>query len=413
MFIRTLQVRHYKMRSILYIKRARSYIRWLLDDIRPCWRITIYFKFILVFCHKIFLGKKEQSDWIIGEARGECNKDNGYYFFNFCNGEVNRSNVYFVISKFSPYYEEMKHNPYVLRYGSMRHIFHYINSKVCFYTHTQSDFILREIFNLFHNKRKTVFLHHGVLGFKEFDSRYKKSCNKMDLFTVGNNIEYKILTDEIGVDEDRVAVTGYARYDYLFDASNLEHLQICYMPTHRDWLRIESANFRESEFYRSIQTFLLSDSLHAFLRNANITLKFKLHEAMRKYQDHFAAHASYIDIVRVGTESTLDLIRNSHLLITDYSSVAWDFFYLGKPVLFYNFDVTTYISQRGSYISVQEPLLGDIYYDAELLINAIKSSYENRFRMEENYSSYRDAILPNIDSNNSKRILHAVSRMFD
>ena len=44
---------------------------------------------------------------------------------------------------------------------------------------------------------------------------------------------------------------------------------------------------------------------------------------------------------------------NSAILITDYSSVAWDFCYLDKPVLFFQPDLDTYLELRGAYLDLR------------------------------------------------------------
>lgn len=47
-----------------------------------------------------------------------------------------------------------------------------------------------------------------------------------------------------------------------------------------------------------------------------------------------------------------DELLNAKVLITDYSSVCYDFFYLGKKVCFYQYDKKKYLDQVGSYVDL-------------------------------------------------------------
>ena len=58
-------------------------------------------------------------------------------------------------------------------------------------------------------------------------------------------------------------------------------------------------------------------------------------------------------------------------MITDYSSVCWDFLTLGKPVIFYRFDIDNYTSQRGSYIDLRDESYGEIAHDEGRLLELL------------------------------------------
>ena len=67
------------------------------------------------------------------------------------------------------------------------------------------------------------------------------------------------------------------------------------------------------------------------------------------------------------------------MLITDYSSVSWDVYYLGKPVIFYQFDYELYMKAHGSYIDMEKELFGDRCLTEKELAEKIKEYVRNDF----------------------------------
>lgn len=64
---------------------------------------------------------------------------------------------------------------------------------------------------------------------------------------------------------------------------------------------------------------------------------------------------------------------------TDYSSVSWDVYYLGKPILFYQFDLDKYNETNGSYIDMEKDLFGERCLTREELLPKIHEYYEKWF----------------------------------
>ena len=98
------------------------------------------------------------------------------------------------------------------------------------------------------------------------------------------------------------------------------------------------------------------------------------------------------------------------LLITDYSSVAWDVYYQGKPVLFYQFDIDTYNEAHGSYLDMDTELFGDRAMTADQLIDLIEKNIAFDFKLEEKYEKLRSGYFKYIDDDNSKRICELIEK---
>lgn len=385
-------------------------LKWLYNDLTPHKRVIGLAEFFYLSLRKKFRRDgNTDSIWLIGEARGACLRENGYHFFLYCRAQHPEKRTYFVIDKASPHHNDLANNPYVLTYGSLRHITAYLEATTCFYTHTYSDFIFRELYLLHHKGKHLVFLHHGVLGFKMFDQRYVSDRNIMDLFVVGSSLERDILIDHAGVVPDKVKVTGYPRYDSMTSSTSAAKVQIAYLPTHRNWLKVASGNFRETDFFKNVSELLNLPQLSRFLSDNHITLKVYLHAAMQRYSSSFETGDTQIKIVHFGEETPLDLICKSQLLITDYSSVSWDFLYLNKPVLFFRFDLPRYLASRGSYLPLDKPIFGDVFFEGSEVGAAIERAFHENFSLAPQYKAYRDSIMPMIDRNNCARVFELVN----
>ena len=67
------------------------------------------------------------------------------------------------------------------------------------------------------------------------------------------------------------------------------------------------------------------------------------------------------------------------ILISDYSSVVWDYSILEKPIFCFAYDYDTYISKRGTYEDLNEILFGGITKTQEELIDRIKNMNETEY----------------------------------
>lgn len=367
--------------------------------------------FIYLFFNSLFDSSinphHQNHTWVIGENRGECLKENGYWFYKYCRIHYPEQEVYFIMKEVSPYFkQENDRDPNVISYGSIRHAQVFNNSSICLYTHTYRDVMYRRFHELFGKKKKLIYLHHGVLGFKKFNIFYHKNCNIMDLFIVGSNLEKELLVNQEKVDKNKIKVLGYPRYDHLSNAPAPHAQQIIFIPTHRNYLKGE---FTNSLFFHRVSNLLNNRFLSDLLTKNKIILKVYFHKEMQPYMAKIKPNnSSSIKLIKHGEETPQNLISESNLMITDYSSVAWDFFYLGKPVVFYRFDIDEYTKDRDSYIDLHHETIGENAFEEEHLIELIEKYINNKFTMKTEFSSYRETITPNIDNKNCERSYHEV-----
>ncbi|MFV8819256.1 CDP-glycerol glycerophosphotransferase family protein [Haliea sp. E17] len=312
--------------------------------------------------------------WLIGENQGECLDDNGYAFYRYCRDRHPEEPVYFLVKRSSANFERLfRDDPNAVLYGSWRHMRLFLQASLMFYTHTYRDLMYRRFFEIYGRRRGLVYLHHGTLAFKKFDAFYQRNRNIMRLFTVGSELERRMLVEQAGVDEFRVRVTGYARTDLLKLKATNTARQILFVPTHRRHL----AGSELREFRAELQSLLDDPDLLCLLEKHDVVLKVYLHAHSQKVMALPRSPAAKIHVVKQGEESLRDLICESMLMVTDYSSVCWDFMSLGKPVLFYRFDLASYQSARDAYIDLRDSTYGEIAYERGELLRLIEGRLES------------------------------------
>lgn len=139
---------------------------------------------------------------------------------------------------------------------------------------------------------------------------------------------------------------------------------ILYAPTYRDYeedsekQKMFNLLMDFKDFYKNLsEDYVLIVRLHYILS--------KDLEIEDEMKDFIIDLSNYNDIA--------DLYLISDILITDYSSVFFDYAHSKKPILFFVPDIETYSEFRGLYAEVQENLPGPEIYTNQDLIDSIKN----------------------------------------
>ena len=74
-------------------------------------------------------------------------------------------------------------------------------------------------------------------------------------------------------------------------------------------------------------------------------------------------------------------IMSAKMMLTDYSSICSDFYYLKKPVLFFQFDRDEYIKKVGSEIDLEKNIFGEVAYSADDIVDKLIASINKEFKL--------------------------------
>lgn len=304
-------------------------------------------------------------------------RDNSFYYFQYVQKKSIDNSLYFIINKDSKdvgkisfyknrivYFMSIKH--FILIFCSKYIISSESKGHAYAWRHNQS--ITRYILN----RKPFVFLQHGVLGLKKIDNTFyaNNKLNHADLFITSSDFEKKIVQRYLGYDEDKVAITGLARWDS--DIKIIKEKKIFIMPTWRIQLELLSdKDFLKSTFYQVYSKFLNSNILEYILKNNNYSIHFMLHPKFIRFEKYFVSENSNIEILYQKDMSIDKEIKTSSLIITDYSSITWDALYYDIPVVLFQFDQEDYLKLQGSYLDLKKELNELIIYSMDDLIDFI------------------------------------------
>ena len=379
-------------------------------------------EFIAMVIYKLFKKHYRQKKIILTyEKFCNCAQDNGYCFFKHCmeHGAEQRldAEIYYVIDKKAQDYQRVKkYDKNVIHFLSLKHMIYLLASRLL----VSSDSIPHiyawrpncSPIEKFVKQKKLFFLQHGVLALKRVDFLYGRTKpSAASVFVTSSQAEKNIVTKIFGYAPEEVCVTGLARWDELEDKSqNLR--EILLMPTWRSWLdEIQDSEFVESDYYKNYMELLHSERLKKILEDNDLTLNFYIHPKFKDYIANFNVDSNRIRIIPYGEEPLNELMMRCKLLITDYSSVCWDVFYMNKPILFYQFDYKMYNSIHGSYINMEKELFGDRSLTLDKLLDDLEKSIGMDFKLPYEYKLMREDSFAFIDKNNCSRIVQEIRHL--
>ena len=130
-------------------------------------------------------------------------------------------------------------------------------------------------------------------------------------------------------------------------------------------------------------------------------LALRLHPKIRDfYQDDISSKGKYVDVS--GFESEQELMLISDILITDYSSIMIEYGVLNRPILFFTYDLDSYLSnERGFYYDFETTVPGPIVKTSDELISAIANGEFDKSKISDFIMTQFDEI----DGQSSKRVV--------
>ena len=356
-------------------------------------------------------GRGKKPVWLIGELPYKA-QDNGYHFFRYVRRHHPEIEAYYVIDLGSPEYEQVRELGNVIGHQSKEHFEIALAADRIIGSH-HPDYLYPTRHPSFLSKSRAgrVFLQHGVMGTKWMVPNYgKKSAGfETDLFCVSSEREKSYIVKDFGYDPSEVAVTGLPRFDSLFGTDvTVEPRQILIIPTWRDWLQHDEG-FVESEYFQQWNDFLLDPKLAEMVRENRLELVFCLHPNMQHLRSFFAS--APVRIVAQGDVDVQFLMKQSAAMVTDYSSVGFDFSFLDKPVHYFQFDRERFLGRLGSHLDLDQELPGRISFTRETLLDSLVETVNRGMTMETAYRDRATRFIVARDREHSSRVFDAIQGM--
>lgn len=369
--------------------------------------VIIVFTFLLFPFARMLLWHK--SIWIVSEHGFEA-RDNGYVFFKYVREKHPEINCYYAIDYKSTDFEKVYSLGNTIRFGSFKHYLYFCAARYLISSKTQGfcpSYYLSLLRKKMHLWGKYVFLQHGIT---HNDQKFLyKNNSKIDLFICGAKPEYDDVRKKYGYSEKEVAYTGFARFDTYKNliCKNL----VLVFPTWRRYL--ENCDLMNTDYYNSWQSLLNSKKLSNVLEENGVYLIFTLHPHFKDKKCVFKTGSKNIKILSFNECDLQDLIRSSRLLITDFSSVAFDFGYMKKPVVYYQYDKDNFYKNHyfKGYYDYSKDSFGPVCHDLNSVVESVSNYLENKFKLENRYVERSNFFFQLHDDSNCERIFNAIRRI--
>lgn len=392
---------------------------------------------------------RSENVWVFGSGGGKRFGDNPKWFFYYCNWRKN--NLDFTGSRFiwiSRDKEVVQHiinmNYEAFYLYSIKGIYYCLRAKVYVFDNNPVD-----ISYVLSRKAIKVNLWHGsplkkiiwdaldnTLGKNR--SYLKKDSSsllklfyrflhplyfyKIDLLTASSQYVKKCFCSAFYVAKDNVCITGYPRNDVFFD---LEYIRnsleneiqykyilklkevnrykkiIIYMPTFRD-TKLKSDNLTVDDLFL----------LDRFMISNNCLLICKYHFITKKKNKNKLGLKNIIFLDP--EEDPYPILKISDILITDYSSVFFDYLLMDKPIIFYPYDFDTYVrNDRELYVdNYDDETPGPKAYNLNELMDLIKVYiYTKDLINIEKYTAIKKKYNDMFDGNYSKKVYEHIISM--
>lgn len=222
-------------------------------------------------------------------------------------------------------------------------------------------------------------------------SRFKKVYRSFDFVTVGSDAMADVFKKSFGIRDGQLLKTGVPLTDVYYEEHKpeLKHKWpkkiILYAPTFRDYdMQSFRLPFTEEQLTNAL--------------NGEYMLLVKLHPAVL----HQISASFESELIKNVSDMRLhDLLKAADILITDYSSVPFEFALLNKPIFFFTYDLEEYDQKRGLIDNYTSVIPGKACHDSEALLEEMT---KKPFRAEE-MKRFSDKWNMYSDGNSSSKLL--------
>lgn len=406
-----------KSSNFLALKHEISLLRQLKcmgkkDNIyRKAYLLRLYSNIFKIIPHRPI--------WIISD-RCVGAGDNGESFYSYVR-KRKRINSYFAINKNAADYKRLKGEKFkVLPIGSDKYKKKYLLADKIISAHFDHDELypvgspcLKDI----KAKKMHVFLQHGITK-DDVSKFYSRKRQKIDRFIVAAKPEYKsiISNKNYFCDEKMVCLTGFPRYDKL--VSRTEKI-ILIMPTWRNELVKFGLNSQDEningEFIHSYYYNFYHELLSTLADNKDIKeLGYKIfyfpHFNMQVTNRYFMNIAG-IHIVEGKERNYNNMFAKAAIMVTDYSSTAFDFGYLRKPIIYCQGDCEEFFRQHTytkGYFDYEQNGFGNVTKTVEDTVEEICKLISRGCKIEDKFKTRINEFFMFNDRKNCERVFNAI-----
>ena len=367
---------------------------------------------IAFLCSKLWFGKKAKSLVLLYEKNAAKYEESASVLFEKLI-DSGFPYAYFIVTKDALDDVPEKYRKNVLIKHSFRHYLYFFRAYTFIGTETLVHAIDLKTFNklalakVASKNKNYVFLQHGVMYMVSLDSESRgmfkrKNLNGKYRVVVSSQAECNHFTQLGRHFEDDIYITGLPKFDK--NVLNDDADKITIMPTWRPWeINTARDNFLETSYFKMIMK--IYNSVPENLKSKVIILPHpliinELKKLPKSITDTIVMDPRYDDI-----------LRQTRVLITDYSSIAYDAFYRGTRVIFYWEEKDECMAEYGPTTKLmlnENNVYGDYFYNTDGLTEAIERNYNEP--QSEEYKEKYSKIVQFHDGKNTERLINFLKK---
>jgi len=350
----------------------------------------------MLFWYTERLIPRNKNKWVFGAWFGERYSDNSRAIYEYVLKEMPCIKAMWLTSNKSIYDRLKNENKPVALLSSLKGKLFSLTASVAFITVER-----KEVNGFYLNGAKLVWLYHGMVmkyimederRFMVGDSYGKKTIKKllmrflfpdMDNYNVGSitvtgEFFRPFFESAFKVDPSKIWVDGYPRNDVLFSKESEDIVKkyrglyptakfIIHMPTHRlhglkgqAFNPFEGYGFNKERFYEILEQgdYVYFYKGHFYDAEGSVDLE----------------HGRFVRITDQDFDILYRLVKDMDILITDYSSVYFDFLLLRRPIILTPFDFEQYIvEERPLYYDYNKYIEANKVYDWDEVFGLLQS----------------------------------------
>lgn len=365
------------------------------------------------------------DSWVVMDRPGHAD-DNGEHLYRYILNNHPELNAWFFLERTSSDWSRLEDEGFrLIDPGSNEAVGAVLNSVVQISSDATANVqypVGRSRFGKF--SEHFVFLQHGVT--KDDLSRWLNP-KRIALIVTATNDEYESISGDgtpYTYTTRNVCLTGFPRFDRLMELNEAEDVaknKIVVMPTWRqeltDLLKAADSDVERvlvlegSEYGAEWLRLLRSDELKHLAESQELEILYVAHPALSRFIGALSV-PSHVRAVTHEEVSLQEIFVSSKLLITDYSSVAFDTAMVGSNVCYFQFDVGQIFhgnhNYRKGYFDYLKNGFGPVAFNWSEMSDQLRELTASNLEIDSLYRDRVNKTFPHMDQNNSQRVVAAI-----
>lgn len=355
-----------------------------------------------------------KNKWLLTDRVDKAD-DNGEALYHYLKSNDHDHTIKFSVNKDCKDYTRLSKNDKIIPMFSFRYYYFSLTSSAVI--SSNNDYYITRpfdshVFDDILYRIKHIFLQHGVTKDDVSEWLNKYNSNLDAIVTTTQKETESFIQGKYYMSKENIWDTGFPRHDLLYDSKKKN---ILVMPTWRKYLNKSNeagkwsaiSDFMNTDYYKCYDDLLTNEILNKKLQQSGYKIIFVPHPNMQKYDSLF--HSTENVVIKYSNDVIYrQLLAEASLMITDYSSVAFDFAMLRKPVLYYQFDkelvwLGDHIGKQ-DYYEYERDGFGEVAYNKENIIELIIDYIDDSCKLKPKYETRINMTFKYNDKENCKRV---------